>query len=78
MNNTEKIAEIIARGICEYLKVSFVEKEVVKEVDKNIDVIAPTGHYFKIQVGAYSHKSYADAESQRLNKLGIKAFVTLI
>ena len=78
MNNIEKIAEIIARGICEYLKVPFVEKEVVKVSDKKIDVIAPQGHYFKIQVGAFSHKSYADAEAERINKLGIKAFVTLI
>ena len=78
MNNIEKLAEIIARGICEYLKVPFVEKKIIKEVDKNIDVIAPQGHYFKIQVGAFSHKSYADAESERINKLGIKAFVTLV
>ena len=78
MNNIEKIAEIIARGVCEYLKVPFVEKEVVKEVDKNTNVIAPTGHYYKIQVGAFSNKSYADAEAARINKLGVKAFVTLV
>ena len=76
MNNTEKIAELIARGICEYLKVPFVKKEVVKEVDK--DIIAKDGHYYKIQVGAFSNKSYADAEAARINKLGIKAFVTLV
>ena len=78
MNNIEKIAEIIARGVCEYLKVPFVEKEVVKEVDKNTNVIAPTGHYYKIQVGAFSNKENADAEAERINKLGIKAFVTLV
>jgi N-acetylmuramoyl-L-alanine amidase len=78
MNNIEKLAEIIARGICEYLKVPFVEKKIVKEVDKdNIDVIAPAGHYYKIQVGAFSHKSYADAEAARLKALGIKNIVTL-
>jgi len=78
MNNIEKIAELIARGVCEYLKVPFVEKKIVKVSDKNIDVIAPQGHYFKIQVGAFSNKSYADAEAERINKLGIKAFVTLV
>ena len=77
MNNIGKLGELIARGICEYLKVTFVEKKIVKEVDKNIDVIAPQGHYFKIQVGAFSHKSYADAEAARLKALGIKNIVTL-
>ena len=72
----QKIAESIVKGLFKYMNIPFVEKKVVKESDKK--VIAKDGHYYKIQVGAFSNKSYADAESERLNKLGIKAFVTLV
>jgi len=81
VNFQKEVAREHCQGICEYFGVKHIpvadKKVIVKEVDKNIDVIAPTGHYFKIQVGAFSHKSYADAEAARLKALGIKNIVTL-
>ena len=30
INNIEKIAELIAKGVCEYLKIPFIEKSAIK------------------------------------------------
>ena len=36
INNIEHIAELIAQGVCEYLKIKYVEKPVVAKIDQNV------------------------------------------
>ena len=72
-----EIVKALAKAILAQCGVKYIDK-IVKEIDKGNIVTAPKGHYYKIQVGAYSYKDNADAESERINKLGVKAFVTLV
>ena len=75
MNNIEKLAEIIARGICEYLKVPFVEKEIVKEVDKNIDVNKDV--FYRVVTGSFNDRSNADDRIAKLKKAGFESFIAI-
>ena len=73
MNNTEKIAEIIARGICEYLKVPFVEKEVVKEADKDIDV----NTFYRVITGSFNSRNNANDRIAELKAKGFESFIDI-
>ena len=75
MNNIEKLAEIIARGICEYLKVPFAEKEVVKEVDKfstvNKDI------FYRVVTGSFNNRNNANDRIAELKKAGFESFIAI-
>ena len=75
MNNIEKLAELIARGICEYLKVPFVEKEVVKVADKNIDVNKDV--FYRVVTGSFNSRENADKRIAELKKAGFESFIAL-
>ena len=73
MNNIEKLAEIIARGICEYLKVPFVEKEVVKVSDKNIDV----NIFYRVITGSFNNRNNANDRIAELKAKGFESFIDI-
>lgn len=65
INNTELIGETIAKGICNYLGVAF--KEMVKPVTSNT--------IYRIQLGAFSVKTNADAYLKEVQKVYPGAFL---
>lgn len=65
INNTELIGETIAKGICNYLGVTF--KEVMKSVKSNT--------IYRIQLGAFSVKANADAYLKEVQKIYPEAFL---
>jgi N-acetylmuramoyl-L-alanine amidase len=73
INNIEKLAELIARGICEYLKVKFVEKEVVKVVDKKVNV----NTLYRVMAGSYNNRTNADNQVKKLESMGIEAAIMI-
>lgn len=66
INNTKAIGETIAKGICNYYGVKFVEEPVEEEKS---DVL------YRVQVGAYASKTKAQAMQQRLMLDGYNAII---
>lgn len=65
VNNLDVIADAIARGVCDCFGVKFVES--VQPVTK------PT--IYRVQVGAFHVRDYADTMAKRLIEAGYPAFV---
>lgn len=66
INNTEAIGETIAKGICNYYGVKFVEQE--KPAEKK-EVL------YRVQVGAYASKANALAMQKKLKHDGYNAVI---
>lgn len=73
INNTEAIGEAIAKGICDYFGVKFVEKPVEKKeepkAEKKEEVL------YRVQVGAYATKANALAMQKKLKADGYNAVI---
>ena len=67
VENTVLIGETIARGICDYLGVTFKEPEQPKP---------PAGAtIYRVQVGAYTKKENAENMLAKLKKDGYSGFI---
>jgi len=68
-----EIVKAITQAILSQLNIRYVDKKVtVKKVDKNTNV-----KLYKVQVGAFSVRSYADRMKLELEKLGYKPFIDI-
>ena len=69
IENVEAIGEAIAKGICDYFGVKFVEKPVEKKEEAKEEVL------YRVQVGAYANKSNALAMQKKLKADGYNAVI---
>lgn len=73
IENVEAIGEAIAKGICDYFGVKFVEKPVEKKeepkAEKKEEVL------YRVQVGAYATKANALAMQKKLKADGYNAVI---
>lgn len=68
INNAKAIGETIAKGICNYYGVKFVEEPKPVEEEKS-------GVLYRVQVGAYTNKTNALAMQQKLMLDGYNAVI---
>ena len=70
IENTEAIAEAICKGVCNHYGVKYVDPtgEPTKEPEK-------VNKLYRVQVGAYSVKSNAEAMKKKLNAAGFDAII---
>ena len=68
VENTEKIGEAIAKGICKYLGVTFKAKQQPKPTNTGATI-------YRVQVGAYTKKENADNMLAKLKKDGYSGFI---
>lgn len=66
IENVEAIGEAIAKGICDYFGVEWVEKPVLEPEEETL---------YKVQVGAYSVRANADKMLEKLKDAGFSGFV---
>ncbi len=64
INNTDKLGEAIAHGICDYFGVKWNDED-----DNTSDT------FYRVQVGAFSKKENADKQLEKLKKEGYDAFI---
>ena len=69
IENVETIGEAIAKGICDYFGVQWVEKPAPEPEE---DVL------YKVQVGAYGVRSNADKMLEKLKAAGFNGFVVSV
>jgi len=68
-----EIVKAIIQAILSQLNIKYIDKIVIaKPVDKNTNV-----KLYKVQVGAFSVRSYADRMKLELEKLGYKPFIDI-
>ena len=67
INNIEKIAELIAKGVCEYLKIPFIEKPK--------PVINTT--MYRVVTGSFADRSNAEDRIAELKKAGFESFIAI-
>lgn len=71
IENVEAIGEAIAKGICDYFGVKWVEKpEPVVEPEEEV--------LYKVQVGAYAVRANADKMLEKLKKAGFNGFIVTV
>lgn len=63
INNTDKLGEAIAHGVCDYYGVAWVDEKI----DGNT--------FYRVQVGAFSKKENAEKQMQDLKDKGYDAFI---
>ena len=68
VENTEKIGEAIAKGICKYLGVTFKAKPQTKPNNTGATI-------YRVQVGAYTKKENAENMLTKLKKDGYSGFI---
>ena len=68
VENTEKIGEAIANGICKYLGVTFKAKPKPKPTNTGATI-------YRVQVGAYTKKENAENMLAKLKKDGYSGFI---
>ena len=68
VENTEKIGEAIAKGICKYLGVTFKAKPQPKPTNTGATI-------YRVQVGAYTKKENAENMLLKLKKDGYSGFI---
>jgi len=61
----------------------WISAEYVKDITPKVTpvvkpVVAPTGQLYKVQTGAFSSKTNAENETERLEKLGIETTIKLV
>ena len=67
INNIEKIAELIAKGVCEYLKIPFIEKPK--------PVINTT--MYRVVTGSFANRSNAEDRIAELKSKGFESFIAI-
>ena len=67
VENTDKIGEAIARGICECFGVTFKEKEQPKP--------ATTDKLYRVQVGVFKERQNAEKMLTRLKSAGFEGYI---
>lgn len=73
INNIEKIAELIAKGVCKYQGIKFVEKPVVV-----VPVVKPVAEVtYRVVTGSFADKENADARVAELKKVGVESFIVI-
>lgn len=65
INNTDKLGEAIAHGICDYFGVKWNDED-----DNTSDT------FYRVQVGAFSQKENAEKQLDKLKNEGYDAFIT--
>ena len=68
VENTEKIGEAIAKGICKYLGVTFKAKPQPKPTNTGATI-------YRVQVGSYTKKENAENMLAKLKKDGYSGFI---
>jgi N-acetylmuramoyl-L-alanine amidase len=63
IDHTAELAEAICKGICNYYKVKYVAPQVA------------SAKLWRVQVGAFQNKSYAEALEKKLEAAGYDAFI---
>lgn len=64
INNTDKLGEAIAHGICDYFGVKWNDED-----DNTSDT------FYRVQVGAFSQKENAENQMNKLKEEGYDAFI---
>lgn len=64
-----KVAEAIAKGICEYFGVKYVPKPAPKQEEK------PSGKLYRVQVGAFAVKANAEKLANELKSKGYSVII---
>lgn len=72
-NNTKKIGEAIAKGICDYYGVSVTSSAESTEKENNASSENET--LYKIQVGAFREKKNAEKYLKKLKEAGFDGFI---
>lgn len=67
INNTDKLGEAIAHGICDYFGVKWYDEN---EAETDSD------SFYRVQVGAFSEKENAENQLEKLKGEGYDAFIT--
>ncbi len=73
INNTKKLGEAIAKGVCKYYGVSLPDETTE---NKN-NAPQESGTLYTVQVGAFKSKSNAEEYLKKLSKAGFEGFVTV-
>lgn len=63
INNTDKIGEAIAHGICDYFGTNWVDDDNTPD------------RFYRVQVGAFSNKQNAEKQMNKLKEEGYDAFI---
>ena len=63
INNTDKIGEAIAHGICDYFGTNWVDDDSTSD------------SFYRVQVGAFSNKQNAENQMNKLKEEGYDAFI---
>lgn len=63
INNTDKIGEAIAHGICDYFGTNWVDDDNTPD------------SFYRVQVGAFSNKQNAEKQMNKLKEEGYDAFI---
>ena len=71
INNIEKIAELIAKGVCIYVGTKYIEKPVV--VVPVVKPVADVTH--RVVTGSFTNKANADARVVELKAAGFESFI---
>ena len=70
INHKEEIAEAIAQGICDYFGVEY-------KAPAQTPAQAPDGGWFRVQIGAYKNREYAEEQLAKAKAAGFSdAFIT--
>jgi len=73
INNIEHIADLIAKGVCQYLGISYIGKPapVAKVQSVKSDVM------YRVVTGSFSNRSYAEIRIAELKNAGFDSFIDL-
>ena len=72
-NNIYNIGEAIAKGMCNYFKVTYKAPSASSQNTTNEQ--ASTGKLYYVQTGAFSNKANADTMKEKLKKAGFDAMI---
>ena len=72
-NNINNIGEAIAKGMCNYFKVTYKAPSASSQNTTNEQ--ASTGKLYYVQTGAFSNKANADTMKEKLKKAGFDAMI---
>lgn len=70
----EKTALAIVKGLFKYLKIDFVEKKVVKPIDKNTNV---SNIMYRVVTGSFQNRNNAEDRITELKKVGFESFIVI-
>lgn len=68
-NNKSELVEATVKGLCKYFNIEY------KPPKKEVEVIAEDGKFFKVQIGAFKNKSYAENRLKEAKEKGLEACI---